>query len=320
MAGFTPLLCNHEREKWVNESPYAALLFISCTGKVSHSRLTSFLGRYILHDVSRGRRFLDDVAQALLQGGHIYEVTGGHYRALPPYAVQRDSEEWAVLGDARVDRLLAKESPVFEVRSHISLKGLWLERVLLAPPYDASRLFEAAGLRSFPRRDLLNLIPDIESLTVPVPWPGFEPSPYPNWEFLNERGRWIVAQSQSSIPRGVCRGSTHQEEDGRAWARYFFRHENGWSPLTQDEARLWALREAVSRRDPYSARFAKATRALRLPRDIPQPAYVALRHMGHQCVVADDELIVEEIDFEVAMTLCQKLGIELFQEEGRWRG
>jgi len=294
--------------------PYAALLFISCLGEISHSKLSLFLSNYTVKKGDFDSRLTENIINSLLRNGDIYEVRGGFYSALPPYAIQRNTEEWVILGDARVDHLLKKEAPVFEVRSQAKTGDITIERLLLATDEEAERIFLITGTRAFQLAELVELIPDTKSLSVPKVWPNYLPTSYPRWQGLNEQGCWEFMEPEAETRQGLCRGLVTDSEGKIITARYFFQHKDGWSPITYEEASLWVFKLAAKTGEPYSGRYLVRKQVLILPVGLPYTAYVVLKYLGDKRVVRDDKCIVEGIDYNVAQTVCQRLDIRLSKE------
>lgn len=316
MEGLKVLPYDQGRRICRENCPYAALLIISCLGEISHSKLTLFLNRYTIEKGGLDSRFTEHVISSLLRSGHIYEVRGGFYSALPSYAVQRDLEEWVILGDARVDHALRKQAPVFEVRSHARINEVNLERLLLATREDAEKVFQVTGTRAFQLTELLELIPDAKSLSVPKAWPNYVPGSYLRWQALDKQGRWESMESESDIVQGICRGLISDSEGKVISARYFFRHRDGWSPITSEEANLWVFKLADTAGEPYSAQFLTSKKVLVMPVGLPYTAYFVLKYLGHRGVVRGDQFVVEGVDYSVAQTVCQRLHIRLGVEAG----
>jgi hypothetical protein len=308
------LLTRDEGSRICRENcPYAALLFISCSGEISNSKLNRFLDRYTLVDVP-DNRLADNIVKTLLRSGDIYEVRGGSYSALPSYAIQRSKEEWVILGDARVDHILQKEAQIFEITSNATTDEVTLERLLLASHEEAERLFTATKTRAFQSTELVELVPDTESLSVPKVWPNYLPTSYPRWQRLNKRGSWVPMETNDTVIQGLCRGLVLDGEDRIISAKYFFRHEDGWSPVTYEEASLWAFKSAAVAGKPYTARYVESKQTLTVPVGLPYTAYVVLKYLGHKRVVRGDSCVIEGIDYNVAETICQKLDITLVKE------
>lgn len=294
--------------------PYAALLFISCLGEISHSKLNLFLSSYTVEKGDFDSRVTENIINSLLRNGDIYEVRGGFYSALPSYAIQRNTEEWVILGDARVDHLLRKEAPVFEVTSHVRTNEVTIERLLLATDGEAERIFHITGTRAFQLAELVELIPDTKSLSVPKVWPNYLPGSYPRWQRLNERGCWGSMEPEAGTLQGFCRGLITDSKGRIISARYFFRHKDGWSPITYEEASLWVFKLAAMAGEPYLARYLASKQILIMPVGLPYTAYVVLKYLGHRRVVRGDKCIVEGIDYDIAQTVCQRLDIRLSVE------
>lgn len=309
--GFTPASYESEKQIWLQGCPYAILYFISCVGHATHSRLANLLGRLGVDDIATGRRLVEAITEALLKSGNIYKIGDRVYAPFPPYAVQRDSEEWIILGDSRIDRFLAQSGGLFEVQSNIDKDRAYLERLLLITPDHSSTVFQLAGIRSYTREDMLALVPEVKLLTAPITWPGFEPSAYTKWEALDSNCCWIELQSRTITPEGLCRGSAVDQNSKIIFVRYFFKHQDGWSPLTSDEASLWVLKTAASIGKPYTAEYSESSNCLRLPVRIPYSAYVALRLLGHAIAVEDGTLTAKDVDSHTSRTICEKLAIRL---------
>lgn len=314
MEGIEVLSYDEARQLCSESCPYAALMLVSCLGKISHSRLTYFVDGYTLTQSGQHSGISQSIINSLLRNGHLYELRGGFYSALPPYAIQRKLGEWAVLGDARVDRYVAEKTPSFRVRSSLTDEGVFLERLVLADPEDAMHIFQASGVRPFKLAELVELVPDGEWLSAPLPWPDLVPGAYAKWEVLNKRGRWKPVGSLSDVKEGVCRGLVVDTEGRTVLERYFFRRSSNWSPITCDEARLWAFRMAALADNPYVARFLSAERTLAMPLGLPYAAYVVLRYLGERSKVRSGQLMVYGVDYEIAQIVCKKLQIRLEME------
>lgn len=306
VASYKPL-----KHEWLQGAPYAVLSYISLMGMLQHSRLLTFLSGLGVDDVSIRRWLTDTIVEELLRKGDLYKVRDRLYAALPPYAIQRDAEEWIILGDTKVDRFIGEMSPIFEIQSSVGEDFVHLERILMATYEDSVVLFERAGIRPFGKDDLLALIPDIESIVEPIPWPGLEPPAFAIWEWLDNNCQWTKLESRANTPVGLCRGSA-ADKDGRImFVRYFFRHRDGWSPLTDDEASLWVLKVADSHGRPFVADYKKADKKLRLSARVPNVAYLALRILGRGRSMEDGRLVVNGIDYAFAENICKKLAIKL---------
>lgn len=294
--------------------PYATLLLISCVDEISHSELTRFLANYTIEKSDFDSQLMENIVNSLLRNGHIYEVRGGFYSALPPYAIQRKSGEWVILGDARVDYLLKEETADFKITSLIGMSEVMIERLLFATDIEAERIFNITGTRTFNLADLVGLIPDTESLVVPAIWPNYLPTPYPDWQRLNEYGQWESMEQSGERSQCLCRGLLTNIEGRITRMRYFFRHRDGWSPITYEEGSQWVFKLAASAGKPYSGRYLTGKQSLILPVGLPHTAYMVLRYLGNKCSVKGDKCIVEGIDYNVAQTVCQRLGIKLTKE------
>jgi hypothetical protein len=295
---------------------YAALMYLSCLSEISYSRLCYFVDRYTLGQFGQHTDISRFVINSLLTSGHIYEPRGGFLAALPPYAIQRESSEWIVLGDARVDRFIANNGLAFQVTSSVAPEDIFLERILLAEPEDATNIFKASGVRHFKLNELLNLVPDCESLSIPLPWSDFVPGAYAKWEVLNKHGHWDMADSILTIGEGICRGIIVDSADRSMGERYFYKHSTGWSPITSEEASLWVFSTAANAGDPYDAKYLKTKHALVMPLGLPYAAYVMLRYICKRGKIHGGHLVLYEIDYEIARNICKKLQIRLDVEVG----
>jgi len=294
---------------------YATLLLISCIGEISHSKLTRFLTNYTIEKGDFDSQLTENIINSLLRNGHIYEVRGGFYSALPSYAIQRNSGEWVILGDARVDYLLKEEAANFRITSQTGMREVTIERLLLATDEESGRIFRITGTRAFQLAELVDLIPDTKSLSVPKVWPNYPPPSHQRWQRLNEQGSWEFMEPEAETHQGLCRGLITDSEGKIITARHFFRHKDGWSPITYEEASLWVFKLAATAGEPYSGRYLVSKQVLILPVGLPYTAYVVLKYLGHRRIVRDDKCIVEGIDYNVAQTVCQRLDIRLSMEE-----
>lgn len=291
--------------------PYAALVYVSCLGGVSYSRLNRFLMDYTIARGDGDSRLIQEVIDHLLRDGHIYETRGGSYSALPSYAIQRKSGEWLILGDARADQIVRREACELEVTSQAEVGEVVLERLLTATDEDARRVLRVSSTRVFDLTELVRILPDTKLVSTPKVWPGYMPATYAGWQTLNELGRWgtVIPDTESHI--GLCRGLI-MDSDGRIrTARHFFRHSDGWSPITYEEASLWVFRLAAEAGKPYSARYSSSKKGLVLPIGLPYIAYTVLRLLGQGRTVNGDKCVFEGIDDSIARIVCQKLNIEL---------
>jgi len=160
--------------------------------------------------------------------------------------------------------------------------------------------------------ELLVLIPNVVSLSMPLVWTGFEPSPFARWETLDERGRWLASESRPRVT-GVCRGCAEDQEGRTISVRYFYRHPDGWSPITADDACVWSLKAASTAGQPYVAEYGTPGRILRFRTRIPYAAYVALRFLGSQIKSEDGVPVVSGIDVEHARIACNRLALRLIE-------
>lgn len=298
------------KESWQRGSPYAVLFFTSCVGQASRTRLTSLLNRLGFDDAALSRRLTDSIVDALLRGGHLFEVTDSVYMSLPSYAIQTDHSEWAILGDARIDPTLRARGLEVDVRCDVQDSSVVLERSIAGSSERMVSLLGVLGTRVFSREDLLTLIPDMKSISAPIPWEGFQPSPFARWEALDATGRWSVVESHSTLT-GPCRGRA-LDEDGRTIAtKYFYRHPDGWSPMTTDEARVWTLNAAASVGCPYAGRYQIDSKTLTLDVLLPYSAYLALRFLGTGIHTYEGDLVVHGLEADHARLLCERLAINL---------
>ena len=311
-------ICSFDSEKlhWIQSSPYAILFLISCLGEVTSSRITYFINRYTTLDLNTSRSFSEAIIKELLCSGNIYESKGGFFSILPPYCVQKGIEDWVVLGDARIDQILSSNALAFEITSRANISGeIFLERMLLSTKDDAINLFKILGIRLFQNHELLNLVPDIEGLQIPIPWPGYDPGSYSRWEVLNENGVWEEIEYSVNFKPGIYKGVNTDRSGKVVFEKYFYKHKNGWSPITSDEANLWLFRLAYQANKSYCSYYSTAEAKLKLPFRVPYSAYVALQYLGQKRNILNNQIIVEGIDYQSASIICQKLKIHM-QLEG----
>lgn len=303
--------CKSQPDEWLRMSPYAALLLISCVGDVSSSRMAHFLRGYLAVDVATSRRLSSRVLDYLQAQGHSFESRSGFYSSLPPYCIQKDVEEWLIMGDPRVDSLIASRAPHFEIRCEMTDTAITLERLALAGTSEATEMLALSGVRAFRQNDLIDLVPDSQYLTEPMPWSDFEPSPSDEWEILSDSGHWQSVESPLDVPRGLCR-SINVDEQGHAVAtRHYFRHRVGWSPITTDEARLWSIRRATAADKNHAAVLDTQSDTLTFPQEIPYAAFVAVRHLSKHIETKGGMITAVGIAPEAAILVCRKLGLRL---------
>lgn len=316
MAELLKLITLDEASRICREGcPYATLLLISCMGEISHSKLTRFLANYIIEKGDFDSQLTENTINSLLRNGHIYEVRGGFYSALPSYAIQRNSGEWVILGDARIDYLLKEEAADFKITSQTGMSEVTIERLLLATDEESGRIFYITGTRAFQLAELVDLIPDTKSLSIPKVWPDYPPPSHQRWQRLNEQGSWEFMEPEAETHQSLCRGLVTDREGEVIGARYFFRHKDGWSPITYEEASLWVFKLAATTGEPYSGRYLAHKQVLILPVGLPHTAYVVLKFLGHKRMARGDKCTVEGIEYNIAQTVCQKLDIRLSMEE-----
>lgn len=319
MKGIKTHSYTEARQLCLENCAYAVLMYLSCLHEISYSRLCYFVDRYTLGQFNQHTDVSRYVINSLLISGHIYEPRGGFLAVLPPYAIQRESSKWIILGDARVDRLIANNDLTFQVTSSIAPEDIFLERILLAESDDAVNIFQARGIRHFKLSQLIDLVPDGDSLSIPLPWSDFVPGSFTKWEVLNEYGHWDTIDSITIIEEGICRGIIVDSADRSIGERYFYRHSTGWSPITSDEANLWMFRLAATHGEPYNAKYFTMERALIMPIGLPYTAYVVLRYISKRNKIQKGNLVFYEIDFDVAQNICNKLQIKLDVEVGSWQ-
>jgi hypothetical protein len=308
LEGFVLAPLQHEADSWLQASPYAVLSFVSANGIVAHARLGGLLNRLGIDDIELGRDIVARIVTALLHEGHLFEVRERTYSALPPYAVEREPDEWLVLGDSRVDQRLVHDG-LFEVRSRLVATEVVLERLLVAPYSEALHTLESANVRIFRRGDLVELLPDIHLLAAPIPWEGFEPGTFARWDVCTTSGSWQRIESRFDVDEGLCRGVALDTDGAVLATKYFFAHEDGWSPLTSDDALLWELK--VLSRGSHKPRAIYADASLSLPCRLPYQGYVALRFLSRGIHVNGSEIVANGVAFNVAKVLCERLGLEL---------
>jgi hypothetical protein len=308
--GFTFGALDIEEHRWLQRSPYAVLYFMSCVGRITHSRLENLLTRLGVEDTPAARQLTRAITETLLRGGDIYRIGDRAYAPFPRYAVQRGDDEWIIIGDCIGDNLLARSGYRYEIHSTVDGDTVFLERVLMVPPEESLSVLKSTGIRVYKLEDLLELVPDVRLLVIPLPWPNLQPGAFVKWEALRPDGHWIEVQSQTEAPEGLCRGSATDQQDRIVFVRYFFRHRDGWSPLTADEALLWALKTAAASGEPRVAEYLVSSECLCLPARIPYSAYVVVRFLGDCITVTRDTIEVNGIDYDISKAICEKLGLQ----------
>lgn len=219
-----------------------------------------------------------------------------------------------ILGDARVDHLLKEEAASLRVTTQAGMSEATIERLLLATDEESERIFHVTGTRAFQLAELVDLIPDTKSLSIPRVWPNYPRPSHQRWQRLNEQGSWECMEPEAETHQSLCRGLVTDSEGRVIGARYFFHHKDGWSPITYEEASLWVFKLAAATGEPYSGRYLASKRVLRLPVGLPHTAYVVLRFLGRKRMVRGDKCIIEDIEYDIAQSVCQKLDIRLSME------
>ena len=97
--------------------------------------------------------------------------------------------------------------------------------------------------------------------------------------------------------------------------RHYYRHKNGWSPQTADDAVIWKLRKAKSDGQPYQAEYSTRTNTLKIPFRIPRSGFLALKFLGQHAHYEKGGLVIEGIDFRLSERLCNKLCIKMNSED-----
>jgi len=318
MDNIRKLPIESQRKLWLRECPYAALFLISCVGEVSQSRLTQFVNGYTALDASVSRELVGKIIRVLQRDGNIFEAKQNRYSSFPPYAIQKNQEEWLILGDARVDTFIAKGAPVFQViRTEGSCEEIHFERLLMIENQDAHKFFSDNQIRPFQRIELVNLIQDVDRLIKPISWSEYEPNPCDRWEILSDSGYWTLAKSQSAITEELCRSINVDREGNTIIEKYYFRNKDGWSPLIIDEARLWIYRIMAEADKPYEGKYSNVNNTFQVPLGLPYTAYVALRYLGSKTKIIGNHLFVENIDFDVVKDICGRLHIKLEVDSGK---
>ena len=309
-----------QQKSWLRECLYSSLFLISCTGKIPLSRLIEHVTSFTALDLNSGRKLTASIVQSLQRDGQIYEIKPNVYSALPPYAIQKNLEEWHVFGDARVDISLMEKVPVFQINHPDEYTdGMILERLLLIESISEEQLFESMGIKPFRKNNLIDLFQDAEAIIEPEVWPGYEPSPCDYWEELNQGKNWQRVKSYFEIEDGLCRGINVDRKGNIVFEKYYFRHKEGWSPLTLDEARLWIFRIRSEVGNPYQSLYYYDDKSLILPFELPSSAYLALRYLGDATRVRGNKLVIENIDNNVAQIICKRMCLELREEKKKWR-
>ena len=263
---------------------------------MSFSQLVEHITKSTALDLNSGRKLTTSLVKSLQRDGQIFEIKPNIYSALPPYAIQKNLEEWHIFGDARIDTFLKETVPVFQINfpSQIS-DEMRLERVLLVESVNENQLFESTGIKPFRKIDLVDLFQEAEAVVEPQVWPGYEPSPCDYWEELINGQSWQKVKSCFEIGVGLCRGINVDQKNNPLFERYYFRHKDGWSPLTLDEARLWIFRLRREAGAPFQAFYYSDDKFLILPFGLPYSAYLALRFLGDTTKIEENKIVVENI-------------------------
>jgi len=293
------------RREWRATSPYLTLRFICGNPDASLSRIASLLVRLGI-DASPDSTLASTILRELLIAGHIFEAAENRFRALPPYAVQRADDEWLLLGDVSPDGRIA-EKCLFEVRTSVK-PAVSLERLAVVPGANAEAILACEGIRLFGRADLLNLVPDIREMYSPLVWEGFEPSAFGRWEVLDPAGSWRGVPGRPD-QAGLCRGVVVDNQGNTLATRYFWRHDDGWSPLSSDDAIMWVLKLTDQVRINGPATFRDST--LEVPVRLPYRAFTALRYLAKAVITHDGRIRAEGIDEKVASQIVDRLGLSL---------
>ncbi len=312
VGGFTSLSSvDAERGQLLDSCPYSVLLFVSAVGDTSRVRLSNLLNRLGVDDRTLAREAGRALADELLQQGHLFEVRDGIVRAFPAYAVQREDWMWEVFGDARVDRFLSENKLIdFDFESKMRGSEITIQRLVLAEPEDGRSLLEGAGVRTFSGGDLAESVPAVSNLAEPLPWPSFTPSTFARWENYSGSGEWIGIPSTAEAV-GLCRGIAEDPDGGVLAVRYFFKHLEGWSPITEEEGLLWMFKLAADGGSPFVARFDSAARRLEVPFRVPFSAYMALKFLSASLERRDGVLLATGVDTNAVRAVFVRLRIDL---------
>jgi len=289
---------------WLRMAPYALLTFISANGDVPRTRILGLLRRFGLES-ERSQQLGDAILEELLRAGHIFEIGNLRYGAFPPYAIQRAEDEWLILGNVISDRILAN-ADLFEIRAAVSGE-VGLERLLVVPSVNAERLLTEAHVKAFSRHALMELVPDLSTLAEPLVWDGFEPGPFARWERMNERGFWEQDTSRPDSHQGPCRGLALDANDRLLAVKNFWRHRDGWSPMTREESLLWEFKRARAAGYPRQVSYSVSLSQMEIRFRLPYAAFVALRYLS-QVLVSGALIQAKAIDLHTAEEFSRRLG------------
>ncbi len=305
-----------QQKSWLRECLYSSLFLISCTSKIPLSRLIEHITSFTALDLNSGRKLTASILQSLQRYGHIYEARPNVYSALPPYAIQKNFEEWHVFGDARADIILMEKAPVFQINHPDEYTDeMIFERLLLIESRSGEQLFESIGIKPFRKNNLIDLFQDAEAIVKPSVWPEYEPSPCDHWEELNQDGIWQKVNSYFEVEEGLCRGINVDQKGNIVFEKYYIRHKDGWSPLTSDEARLWIFKIRHEVGNPYQALYCCDDKSLIMPTGLPSSTYMALRYLGDTTRIRENKLVIENIENDIAQIICKRMCLELIEEK-----
>lgn len=307
LDGFRMTELEGARTHWLQSAPYAVLRFIAINGAASRSQLGSFLNLLGIDDSALRNDIVAQIVDALLRSGDLFEPRPQIYSALPPYAVQVSSDEWAVHGSTEVDIALGNSPELYEINASILEGNVLVRRILVAARDDALAAFAEVGVSIFERDDVLELIPDVRMIALPRPWEGFEPGPYAEWESFDARtGLWRPI-SRIALMAGLCRGIAMDAEGKRLVTRYFWRHDNGWSPLTAEDADCWVLRLASQADHPVPVSYDEVQSVMTIGGRVPYPTFVALKYLAKRVTPRGSEVVAEGIDKEAVELIRDRL-------------
>jgi hypothetical protein len=296
---------------WVNNYPNALLLLASSQGEITYNSITQFSKEYLNIDNEDEVRLINSTIDYLSFNGHLFETKSRTYGVIPPYAIQKSAIEWMIFGDNRIDFPLA-DNLLFETRSKFENGELiQFDRILVIDHDEALEAFRKYRVRTFEQRELLGALPDIHKLSTPSVWPNYRPNPYPNWEIVGFQGNWIGVNSAEQTINHICRGFLVNQKNKVVDEKYFYHFQQGWSPMTRNEARLWLFKLAYQNASPLHATYKRETNTLNIPGILPSNLYMTLKHIGANFSFNKGFLSIEGLKENIAVLVCNNLGVVL---------
>jgi hypothetical protein len=241
-----------------------------------------------------------------MRSGDLFEDRPQRYSVFPTYAVQISDDEWSVHGSTVADAQLSDAAELFEIESGVRDEQVTVRRTLMDTEDNARAILEESGVRSFLRTDMIDLIADVRVMNVPRTWEGYEPGPYAEWEAFDVTiGLWRSIGRFSTQP-GIRRGIAIGEDGRRLATRHFWRHADGWSPITNDDADSWVLRLSHERGMPCTAHYESARQLLTLSSRVPYSTWVALTYLGRRVATNGSSVEAQGVDVEIARLIAER--------------